>query len=155
MERLSALELPTLLAMFGPLLARAGGPVVAPGWSLARWTAAEGLPVDGVSALAFTPDGYLWIATSDGLARFDGLRFATFDRASETTLPSNRFTAPTPAFSAAGCGACVPGRTANRDEPCVEDPQRKSATTPIRAAPMCVGPAAPVSTRPSAPTAAP
>ena len=31
-----------------------------------------------VASLAITPDGYLWVGTSDGLSRFDGLMFETF-----------------------------------------------------------------------------
>ena len=31
-------------------------------------------------ALAQTPDGYLWVGTSGGLARFDGVRFVVFTR---------------------------------------------------------------------------
>src|SRR3546814_10420404 len=33
---------------------------------------ADGLPSSDVKGLAFDPDGYLWIATIDGLARYDG-----------------------------------------------------------------------------------
>ena len=40
------------------------------------WTSKDGLS-GSVMALAQTPDGYLWVGTSDGLFRFDGL---TFDR---------------------------------------------------------------------------
>lgn len=43
------------------------------------WTADEGLPDSSVTALAQTSDGYLWIGTYNGLVRFDGNRFATFD----------------------------------------------------------------------------
>jgi ligand-binding sensor domain-containing protein len=43
------------------------------------WTADEGLPDSSVTALAQTPDGYLWIGTYNGLVRFDGNRFVTFD----------------------------------------------------------------------------
>jgi hypothetical protein len=31
-------------------------------------------------------DGYLWVGTQDGLARFDGVSFTVFDRASTTAL---------------------------------------------------------------------
>lgn len=44
-----------------------------------RWTTSEGLPQDSVNAIAQTSDGYLWIATQEGLARFDGIRFTVFD----------------------------------------------------------------------------
>jgi ligand-binding sensor domain-containing protein len=43
------------------------------------WTVDEGLPDSSVTALARTPDGYLWIGTYNGLVRFDGNRFVTFD----------------------------------------------------------------------------
>jgi PAS domain S-box-containing protein len=45
---------------------------------LSSWTSDDGLPQNGVSAIAQTPDGYLWFATAEGLARFDGARFTTF-----------------------------------------------------------------------------
>lgn len=40
------------------------------------WTIAEGLPSNTVLAMARTPDGYLWIATTQGLVRFDGIKFS-------------------------------------------------------------------------------
>ena len=43
------------------------------------WGTERGLPTSFVSAIAQTPDGYLWIATQTGLVRFDGSRFVTFD----------------------------------------------------------------------------
>jgi ligand-binding sensor domain-containing protein/signal transduction histidine kinase len=43
------------------------------------WQTAEGLPHSVVQAVAQTPDGYLWVGTQGGLARFDGLQFTTFD----------------------------------------------------------------------------
>lgn len=41
------------------------------------WQAQDGLPY-AIQALAQTKDGYLWIGTSGGLLRFDGLHFASF-----------------------------------------------------------------------------
>ncbi len=55
--------------------ARAADDGVAPGWSAQRWTTEDGLPVNGLTGFAQTPDGFLWIATSGGLVRFDGLEF--------------------------------------------------------------------------------
>ena len=47
---------------------------------LARvWQTDEGLPNNRVQAIAQTPDGYLWVGTYEGLARFDGLAFTTFN----------------------------------------------------------------------------
>ena len=42
-----------------------------------EWTLDDGLPAQ-IEAVAQTPDGYLWLATYDGLARFDGVRFELF-----------------------------------------------------------------------------
>ncbi|MSU21518.1 MAG: hypothetical protein EXS30_08995, partial [Pedosphaera sp.] len=39
------------------------------------WTTDDGLPIDKVQAIAQTPDGYLWIGTEGGIARFDGVHF--------------------------------------------------------------------------------
>ncbi len=50
-----------------------------------HWSTEEGLPQSSVHAIAQTPDGFLWIATEDGLARFDGFNFKVFDR---RALPS-------------------------------------------------------------------
>src|SRR5262245_14692998 len=44
------------------------------------WQTQDGVPQDTISALVQTNDGYLWVGTSGGLARFDGFRFTVFDR---------------------------------------------------------------------------
>lgn len=54
------------------------------------WTADAGLPDSSVTALAQTPDGYLWIGTYNGLARFDGKQFVTFDPANTPALAHAR-----------------------------------------------------------------
>ncbi len=46
-----------------------------------HWTADNELPQNIITALHQTRDGYLWVATLDGLARFDGVRFTIFSRA--------------------------------------------------------------------------
>lgn len=43
------------------------------------WQTEQGLPLNTVQALLQTRDGYLWVGTGGGLARFDGIRFATFE----------------------------------------------------------------------------
>ena len=35
-----------------------------------------------------TPDGYLWIGTQEGLARFDGVRFTVYDGSTEAAIPN-------------------------------------------------------------------
>lgn len=56
------------------------------------WTTDNGLPQNEVSAITQTPDGYLWFATNDGIVRYDGVRFTTFDQGNSKGLRSNRFT---------------------------------------------------------------
>ena len=52
---------------------------------------ADGLPSTGVNAIARDHDGYVWFATADGLARYDGLGFRTWrhDPADPGSLPGN------------------------------------------------------------------
>jgi ligand-binding sensor domain-containing protein/signal transduction histidine kinase len=41
------------------------------------WNKQQGLPDDSVTSVLQTRDGYLWVGTSAGLARFDGVRFVS------------------------------------------------------------------------------
>ncbi|MFN2443790.1 MAG: two-component regulator propeller domain-containing protein [Thermoanaerobaculia bacterium] len=43
------------------------------------WQTEQGLPLNTVQSLLQTRDGYLWVGTGGGLARFDGVRFTTFE----------------------------------------------------------------------------
>jgi len=44
------------------------------------WQTQDGLPQASVVAIAQTPNGYLWLGTEEGLARYDGVRFSLFDK---------------------------------------------------------------------------
>jgi signal transduction histidine kinase/ligand-binding sensor domain-containing protein/CheY-like chemotaxis protein len=44
------------------------------------WDQAAGLGATSISAIEQTRDGYLWVGASDGLRRFDGLRFIYYGR---------------------------------------------------------------------------
>ena len=55
------------------------------------WTADNGLPQNGVRAIAQTPDGYLWFTTFDGLVRFDGVHFTTFSTGNTKGIINDRF----------------------------------------------------------------
>jgi signal transduction histidine kinase/ligand-binding sensor domain-containing protein len=44
-----------------------------------QWTSDDGLPQNSVIAMSQTGDGYLWLSTFGGVARFDGIRFEVFD----------------------------------------------------------------------------
>jgi signal transduction histidine kinase/ligand-binding sensor domain-containing protein/CheY-like chemotaxis protein len=52
---------------------------------------ADGLPSSGTTALARDRDGYLWIGTKDGLARYDGVGFRIYRHipGDSTALPDN------------------------------------------------------------------
>ncbi len=56
-------------------------------YSLDNWQIPQGLPQSSVQAVARTADGYLWVGTQEGLARFDGIRFVVFDRENEPAIP--------------------------------------------------------------------
>lgn len=57
---------------------------------VSHWNLDEGLPQSSVNAVLQTRDGYLWLATFGGLARFDGVRFTVFDRSNTPALLSDR-----------------------------------------------------------------
>ena len=59
------------------------------------WSVDEGLPQSAIQGMAQTRDGYLWVATHEGAARFDGHRFTVFNEAN------------TPALGGSGIGALV------------------------------------------------
>ncbi len=61
------------------------------------WRAEDGLPRNHVQTLQQTPDGYLWVGTSGGLARFDGVRFTVFDSANTPALLDESITTLWPA----------------------------------------------------------
>jgi ligand-binding sensor domain-containing protein len=53
------------------------------------WLTENGLPQNTVHSIAQTRDGYIWIGTEEGLARFDGVRFTIFDKQNTPQLKSN------------------------------------------------------------------
>ncbi len=53
------------------------------------WLTENGLPQNTVHSIAQTRDGYVWIGTEEGLARFDGVRFTVFDKQNTPQLKSN------------------------------------------------------------------
>ena len=75
-QRLVSMALAAAL-WFTPILVRGADQ---PDWFVLRsWSQRDGLPQEGVTAIAQTRDGYLWLGTNSGVARFDGLRFTVFD----------------------------------------------------------------------------
>ena len=53
------------------------------------WQTEQGLPQNTVTAILQTADGYLWIGTQQGLARFDGTRFVVFNSANIPAFKSD------------------------------------------------------------------
>ena len=61
-----------------PGMALLGGMSSAP-LSFRSWQREQGMPHNSLRALAQTEDGYLWLGSDDGLSRFDGVHFASFN----------------------------------------------------------------------------
>ncbi len=57
------------------------------------WLTRDGLPQNSVRAIVQTREGYLWLGTWGGLARFDGVRFTIFNRSNTPVLRDSRITA--------------------------------------------------------------
>jgi ligand-binding sensor domain-containing protein len=53
------------------------------------WQKQQGLPENAVQGMIRTRDGYMWLGTVDGAARFDGVRFTVFN---STNTPEIRGT---------------------------------------------------------------
>lgn len=73
----------------GPVPARGAGSFEDSPFVVDVWRAKEGLRQSSVFSIIQSRDGYLWLGTLDGLARFDGVRFTYFDEASTPGLTSS------------------------------------------------------------------
>ncbi len=51
------------------------------------WTTRNGLPHNTINDISQSGDGYLWLATWEGAARYDGRNFTVFGRGQQTGLP--------------------------------------------------------------------
>lgn len=58
-------------------------------YTVETYSAENGLPQSSVLALVQTRDGYLWLGTYEGLARFDGHDFTVFDKGNTPQMESN------------------------------------------------------------------
>jgi signal transduction histidine kinase/ligand-binding sensor domain-containing protein len=63
------------------------------GYALTTWSESDEGPFGAIAAIAQDADGYLWIGTSAGLFRFDGVRFTPWHRIGTTRLPAAAVTA--------------------------------------------------------------
>jgi signal transduction histidine kinase/ligand-binding sensor domain-containing protein len=55
------------------------------------YTADNGLPHNAIAGMCQTRDGYLWVATGNGLLRFDGVHFQIFNSINTPALEVNGF----------------------------------------------------------------
>ncbi len=53
-------------------------------------TTENGLPQNSVYSIVQTAEGYIWMATLDGLVRYDGVRFTVFNKSNSKNLLNNR-----------------------------------------------------------------
>lgn len=58
-------------------------------YNIETWNDESGLPQNSVRAVLQTGDGYLWIGTEEGLARFDGVTFTVFDEDNTPAITDN------------------------------------------------------------------
>ncbi|MCB1555008.1 MAG: diguanylate cyclase [Xanthomonadales bacterium] len=65
------------------------------GYYRESWSQRDGLPHSLINAIAQTPDGYLWLATWEGAARYNGREFVVFDRESVAEMSDHGFRAMT------------------------------------------------------------
>src|SRR5688572_8348192 len=65
--------------------------------SIDQWQQPQGLPQNTVLSVLQSRDGYLWVGTKGGLARFDGVRFSIFDDREKNQLKEGEVRALTEA----------------------------------------------------------
>ena len=85
-----------LCALVAALAASCGyalGPADLPSdYVASHWDTENGLPHNAVKAIFQTRDGYIWVGTQQGLARFDGLTFTVFTQHNTPSFPNNQVT---------------------------------------------------------------
>jgi len=87
--RLMATAVVLVLGFVNPLAALAqtvGANRVFGRYQQFAWQEQHGLPQTSVLAIAATRDGYVWVGTHEGVARFDGVRFTPFTTANTAAL---------------------------------------------------------------------
>ena len=81
---LSLLAVTALFGLLGPVRIFALDPAKSVyQYNCQSWTRREDLPANSINAITQTKDGYIWLGTSQGLVRFDGVEFKVIN------LPDN------------------------------------------------------------------
>lgn len=78
-----------LAGWFGLAVAVASAQEANNAWLIRSWQSEDGLPNNTVDGLAQTADGFIWIGSPKGLARFDGLNFENYSL-TNLVSPDNR-----------------------------------------------------------------
>ena len=71
---------------------RAAETTNAPNYLMRVWQVENGLPQNKITSIVQTRDGYFWVGTYSGVARFDGVRFTVFDSKNTPEMHSSRVT---------------------------------------------------------------
>ncbi len=109
------------LALLIPSTARGLDPTKRPGQYVHQtWDRTHGLPQVSVTGILQDREGYLWVATQEGLARFDGIRFEVFDRRSHEAITVNYLVALTEGADGSIWGATEGGGLVRHHEGRIE-----------------------------------
>ncbi len=77
------------LLLVGCSFANAAVPAKLTDYFQESWTTRDGLPHNTINSISQSADGYLWLATWEGAARFNGRDFEVFGRGEQTGLPDS------------------------------------------------------------------
>lgn len=80
---------PVLLVQSPPLLLALDPDTELDHYIKDNWQIRDNLPANRVNSLIQASDGYIWLATSNGLVRFDGIRFTIYSKQMSSALSSN------------------------------------------------------------------
>jgi ligand-binding sensor domain-containing protein/two-component sensor histidine kinase len=89
----SCLLIAAFLLLGAPPFSTLGATNGFPRYNVRIWQTDDGLPQNSVYAITQTKDGYLWVGTQQGLARFDGMRFVPLDEKGAPELKHGWITA--------------------------------------------------------------
>ncbi len=60
-------------------------------FEITSWTTSDGLPQNTINAILQDNEGFIWVFTNEGIARFDGTHFEKFDNKTNPNLYGSRF----------------------------------------------------------------
>ena len=62
-------------------------------YTIKEWNMNNGLPNNAIMDIQKTSEGFMWLATFNGLTRFDGLEFIVYNRSNTPELKTNTISA--------------------------------------------------------------